>query len=156
MTVVILTSPNIWAALFSMKHLLIPGLFDRSYLLYIFFLFIIFLFFIRESDCLGFHKHFINTCNFQPKVRDKVDVISSCHCFLSSWYQSAKGQNRIKTMNKHHDWLFWTFSFWGSLLKKITSDDRIMVAISQTLALEVNWNFFKSFGLLLKFKSDIV
>ena len=40
--------------------------------------------------------------------------------------------------------------------KKITSDDRIMVAISQTLALEVNWNFLKSFGLLLKFKSDIV
>ena len=31
-----------------------------------------------------------------------------------------------------------------------------MVAISQTLALEVNWNFFKSIGLLLKFKSDIV
>ena len=75
---------------------------------------------------------------------------------MSSWYQSAKAQNQIKTMNKHHDWLFWTFSFWGFILKKITSDDRIMVAISQTLALEVNWIFFKSIGLLLKFKSDIV
>ena len=51
-------------------------------------------------------------------------------------------------MNKHHDWLFWTFSFWGSILKKITSDDRIMVAISQTLALEVNWNFFQIFWLV--------